>query len=268
MVFELCNRFKLRIKALVYRRKLDRDLADELKFHLEMREAELKAGGVRSDEARYTARRLLGNLSLTKESSRELWTFVFIESCWQDLHFAARILCKNPGFSVVAVLTLALGIGANTAIFSLVNALMFRVLPVQNPQELVEVETETRNVAGGLRQYYTNPIWEAFRDQQDVFNGVFAWGESRFNLATGGVADNINGLYASGGYFATLGIRPFAGRLFSEADDRHGCPGVAVLSYSFWNAQYHRDAIANSNIEIEGHPFQIIGVSESWLPRN
>ena len=90
---------------------------------------------------------------------------------------------------------------------------------------------------------------------------MFAWGESQFNLATDGVAHNINGMYASGGYFATLGVRPSAGRLFSEADDRHGCPGVAVLSYSFWNAQYNRGAIANSNIVIEGHPFQIIGVS-------
>jgi putative ABC transport system permease protein len=251
----------LRIKALFRRKQLDRDLDDELQFHLAMREKKLKETGVPPDDAHYAARRTMGNSTRTKESSRDLWTFTSLESWWQDLRFAARMLRKNPGFTAVAVLTLALGIGANTAIFSLINTVMYRMLPVQNPQELVLLKSQTKNFGHGLRAYYTNPLWEALRDRQDVFSGVFAWGESEFNLASGGVAENIRGFYVSGDYFNALGVRAAAGRMLSVADDKRGCPGVAVLGYGFWDAHYGRATVVGSTIPIEGHPFQIIGVS-------
>ncbi len=201
------NQLLLRIKSLFRRKQLDRDLDDELQFHLAMREKKLKETGVPPDDAHYAARRTMGNSTRTKESSRDLWTFTSLESWWQDLRFAARMLRKNPGFTAVAVLTLALGIGANTAIFSLINTVMYRMLPVQNPQELGQLKMQTKNFGDGPRPYLHESALGSFRDHQDVFSGVFAWGEAEFNLASSGVAEDIKGFYVSGDYFTTLGVR-------------------------------------------------------------
>jgi len=181
---------------------------------------------------------------------------------WQDIRYSFRMLAKNPGFACVAILTLALGIGANTAIFSLIDTVMFRLLPVEKPEQLVQVGMLTPKFANGHRTSYTNPLWEEIRDHQDVFSGVFAWGTAQFNLAQGGVVQNARGLYASGGYFAALGVRPAAGRLFTAGDDKRGCSGLAVLSYGFWQDHFGgaRSAIG-STIPLDGHPFEIIGVT-------
>jgi ABC-type antimicrobial peptide transport system permease subunit len=172
----------------------------------------------------------------------------------QDIRFALRLLKSSPGFTAVAILSLALGIGANTAIFSIMDAVMLKMLPVKNPQELVQV-----NIGKGGS--FTNPIWEQLRDRQDVFSGVFAWSTERYNLASGGEAQYVDGLMASGAYFETLGVPPAAGRLFGRADDRRGCAAMAVLGYGFWQSRYGgRDAVGEK-ILLDGHPFEIIGVS-------
>src|SRR6266481_5583512 len=118
---------------------------------------------------------------------------------WQDLRFAARTLSTRPGFLIVALLSLALGIGANTAIFSLINAVMLRMLPVSHPEELLQVTMASP-------QFFTHPIWEQIRDRQDVFSGVFAYGRWKFNLAAGGEARYAKGEYVAGQYFETLGV--------------------------------------------------------------
>ncbi|HKO04632.1 MAG TPA: ABC transporter permease [Candidatus Acidoferrales bacterium] len=181
----------------------------------------------------------------------------------QDIRYSLRMLRKNPGFAAVAILTLALGIGANTAIFSLIDAVMLRLLPVQRPEELVQVGMMTPKFGnGGPRTSYTNPLWEELRDHQDVFSGVFAWGSSDFNLAQGGVVQNVRGIYASGGYFPALGVQPAAGRLLTVNDDKRGCAGVAVLSYGFWQEHFGGAAGAiGSTLPLDGHPFEIVGVS-------
>jgi len=181
----------------------------------------------------------------------------------QDIRFSLRMLRKNPGFTTVAILTLALGIGANTAIFSLIDAVMLRLLPVERPEELLQIGMMTPKFGnGGPRTTYTNPLWEELRDHQDVFSGLLAWGSSSFNLARGGVVQNVRGIYASGGYFAALGVQPAAGRLLTVNDDKRGCAGVAVLSYGFWQEHFGRAASAiGSTIPLEGHPFEIVGVS-------
>jgi putative ABC transport system permease protein len=181
----------------------------------------------------------------------------------QDIRYSLRMLRKNPGFAAVAILTLALGIGANTAIFSLIDTVMLRLLPVERPEELVQIGMMTPKFGnGGPRTTYTNPLWEELRDHQDVFSGVLAWGSSSFNLAQGGVVQNVRGIYASGGYFAALGVQPAAGRLLTVNDDKRGCAGVAVLSYGFWQEHFGGAAGAiGSTILLEGHAFEIIGVS-------
>jgi putative ABC transport system permease protein len=174
----------------------------------------------------------------------------------QDLRYAIRALRSSPAFAVVAIFSLALGIGANTAIFSLINSLMLKSLPVRHPEQLLQV---TR----GKDDYYTNPLWEQLRDRQDVFSSLFAYGGARFNLATGGEARYADGDYVSGQFFETLGLHAILGRSLSTADDNRGCPGTAVLSNSFWQKEYGgRSDVVGRTISLDSRPFEIIGVIE------
>jgi putative ABC transport system permease protein len=250
-----------RIRGVFGRERLDAELGEEMRAHLEMRAANEVRNGMSAEEARYDARRRFGNVTLQHERAREMDLLRWLETLAQDVRFGLRMLRKSPGFTAVAVLTLALGIGANTAIFSLLNTVMLRVLPVQKPEELVQIALLTKNFGGRVRTSYTNPLWEAVRDRQNVFAGTFAWGTSEFNLSTGGEAQDVKGLYASGDYFDVLGVRAASGRLISRTDDQHGCPGVAVLSYGFWNERYGREPVVGKTISLDGHAFPIIGVS-------
>lgn len=177
----------------------------------------------------------------------------------QDLRYAVRTLRASPGFASVAILSLALGIGANTAIFSLIDAVMLKYLPVSHPEELLQVNVVTETES----DIFTNPIWEQLRNRQDVFSGIFAYGGSRFNLAAGGEARYAQSIWASGDFFATLGVHTVLGRTFTAADDRRGCPGTAVLSYDFWQREYGgRADVTEKAISLDGHPFQILGVMQ------
>jgi len=180
----------------------------------------------------------------------------------QDLRYGLRMLARNPGFTAIAVLTLALGIGANTAIFSVINAVMLRMLPVEKPEQLVQIRFRSPRSADA-RTTYTNPMWEQVRDHQDVFSGVFAWSPQEFDLADGGEARNVHGIYASGAYFSTLGVRPAVGRLLTPEDDRRGCGGVAVLGYGFWQQHYAgAESAIGSLLRLNGHSFPVIGVTQ------
>jgi len=180
----------------------------------------------------------------------------------QDLRYALRQLSKNPGFTAVAVLTLALGIGANTAIFSLIDAVLLRFLPVQRPQELVELRRSDRMRGDDATPSFTNPLWEQMRDKQNSFSGVFAWSTDRFDLAQSGAVQYVNGVFTSGSYFSTLGVRPALGRLFSPADDQRGCVATAVLGYSFWQEHFSGASTAiGSTLLLNRHAFEVIGVS-------
>src|SRR5262245_29293713 len=178
-----------------------------------------------------------------------------------DFRLAIRALKATPIVTAVAVLSLALGIGANTAIFSIVNGLLLRALPVKEPQQLALV---TNNPARGITSW-TNPIWEQIRKRRDLFDGAFAWLSTRFNLAAGGETQFVEGIWASGSIFDTLGVPAMLGRTFTEADDaRGGGPdgAVAVISYGFWQRRFGgaADAIGKT-IELERVPFTIVGVT-------
>jgi putative ABC transport system permease protein len=190
-----------------------------------------------------------------------------MKTVWQDLRFGARLLRLNPSFAVVAILSLALGIGANTAIFQLLDAVRLRTLPVKDPQQLAVVRIEDRHWNSGsfINGYsaLTNPLWEQIRDHQEGFSSIFAWGPDNFNLANGGEAHYVRGNWVSGDYFNTLGEGPLLGRLFTKDDDHRGCgaPG-AVISYAFWQREYGGDPSAlGKKISINGHPFEIIGIT-------
>ena len=144
------------------------------------------------------------------------------------------MLAKSPGFTTVAVLTLALGIGANTAIFSLVDAVMLRMLHVEQPEALLQLKIENPQLSSAPSGGFTNPLWEQVRAQQNVFPDVFAWSQARFDLARGGVVKLVHGLWVSGDFFQGLRLRAVAGRLITASDDHRDCPAVAMLSYGFW----------------------------------
>ena len=182
----------------------------------------------------------------------------------QDIRLALRALLSTPIVSLVAVLSLAFGVGANTAIFSLVNSLLLRALPVVEPQRLVTLASP-RAIELGNTGGWSYPIWEQVRIRPQLFDGAVAWGARRFNLAQGGETQFVDGLSASGSYFRVLGITALLGRMFTEADDqRGGGPdgAVAVISYGFWQRRFGgaADALGHSLI-IEGVPFTIVGIA-------
>ena len=173
-----------------------------------------------------------------------------------DVRHALRGLRKAPVFTMVAVLSLALGIGANTALFNLMDAGMLKSLPVSHPEELLQVGMST---GGGI----SNPVWEQIRDRQDVFSGLFAWGRWAFNLAPGGEIRPVNGYFVAGQFFETLGVRAALGRTLAPADDRRGCAGGAVLSYGFWQREYGgATTIIGKAISINSHPIEVVGVAD------
>jgi putative ABC transport system permease protein len=187
---------------------------------------------------------------------------------WQDLRYSVRLLRKNLSFTAVAVLMLALGIGANTAIFQLINAVRLRTLPVQSPQELVDVRIADMTGARGSWSSWhataTNPLWEQVRDNQQSFSGICAWGSDRYvNLASGGEARFAQALWVSGDFFNTLGVKPILGRAFTNTDDQRGCGSSGtVISYSFWQREFGGDPfVIGRAVKLEGHPFEIIGVT-------
>lgn len=190
-----------------------------------------------------------------------------MQTLWQDLRYGLRLLRKHPGFTAVSLLTLALGIGANTAIFQLLNAVRLRTLPVDDPQELCDIRiADPRGSRGNWSSWHatlTNPIWEQIQKHQQPFSGTFAWGSDPWmNLATGGEARFAQTLWVSGDFFRTLGIRPIIGRVFSTADDQRGCAPGAVISYSFWQREFGGDvSVVGKTLNLESHPFEVLGVT-------
>jgi putative ABC transport system permease protein len=180
-----------------------------------------------------------------------------LETLWQDSRHAIRALRNDPGFAAVTALSLALGIGANTAIFSLIDAVMLKTLPVSHPEELLQVTG-----GGGGGGYFSNPVWEQIRDRQDAFFRISAYCRWAFDLASGGEARHVDGAYVSGHFFDTLGVPAVLGRTFTPEDDRRGCAGNAVLTHGFWQREYGgRTDILGRSISIDRHPFEIVGVT-------
>ncbi|HEY7574898.1 MAG TPA: ABC transporter permease, partial [Thermoanaerobaculia bacterium] len=250
------------------RRRWDEERSRELAAHIDIETDENVANGMPPEEARAAAQRRLGNSTRVREEIYWMNSIRPLETLSQDLRHGIRVLRSNPGFTTVAILSLALGVGANTAIFQLLDAVRIRALPVESPGELVEVRLPSRSKAtgsfNGRRPELTNPLWESVRDQQRVFSGMVAWGAVGFNVAQGGEARYVEGLLVNGAFFQTLGVRAAAGRLFVPADDVRGCdaPGT-VISDAFARREFGGAASAvGKTLHLDGIPFEVIGVTE------
>ena len=253
-------------RLLLGRREFDQDLDDEIAYHLQAKTEQNIAKGMTPEEARRAAQIDLGGAEQVKENVRSVRAGAWLETLLQDIRFGLRMLRKSPGFTTVAIITLALGIGANTAIFQLLDAVRLRSMPVPNPQELVEVRFANRTgdmLNAGDNPQMTNPLWEELRDHQAGLSGLFAWGTDTFSLGDGANARNVHGLWVSGGFFPVLGIAPARGRLLDYQDDQHGCGAAgAVISYALWQGQFGGlDSAIGSSVTVQNHSFQIVGIT-------
>lgn len=242
-------------------RERDRDIQAELDYHVEMLAQDQIDRGNAPEAAQFAARRKFGNLTLAKENTRAVWIGPAVEAFLQDLRYAARTLLKSPGFALTAILSLALGIGANTAIFSLINALLLRMLPVPDPQRLVELVTISKQ-DGKQLDSLPYPAIKGLEKSANLFSGICGFTQATFHARLSGEIQPTSGAWVTGEYYGTLGVQAAVGRVLKPEDDTPGAQPVAVLSYSYWNDKFHRDAeIPGKQILIDGTPVMIVGVS-------
>jgi predicted permease len=257
-------RLRTFVRTLLHRSRIEREMAAELDFHIQRHAEDLMRGGATPDDALRMARIAFGPIEAKKEDCRASLGVRLMDEAAADTRYALRAMRRSPGFTFVVVLTLALGIGANTAIFTLVDAVLLRPAAVPHAEQLYQVSFAGPGTRGrtSVDTSFTNAIWEALRARQDVFSGMAAWGDADFNLARGGAVDRVHGQWVSGDYYPTLGVQPAIGRLIGPEDDRRGCPSVAVLGYEFWQSRYGGDpAIVGRTLDIDGRPFTIVGVT-------
>jgi macrolide transport system ATP-binding/permease protein len=266
---ELLRRFRF----LLHRADYERDLEEEMRHHLALLEEDGRPVAA--------ARRQFGNVTSVKEESRSMWTFTFLEQFVQDLRYALRSMAANPLFTATAVLSLALGIGANTAIYSFMDAILLRGLPVPHPEELAIAEWHApgrsavvRGINGTFHRYgkggtlspnFPFSAYETLRADKNTFSTLFGYTYAQnFNVITGDEAETIQGGYVSGNYFGGLGVPPAAGRVLGDADDHTGAPPVVVLSYAYWQRRFNGNpSVIGQSILVNKLPFTVVGVSAS-----
>jgi putative ABC transport system permease protein len=252
----------LRFKALARRSQLDRDLQDEVAFHLAMREEKNRATGAADDEARYAARRQFGNATQLKEQTRNMWTFVSIEALWRDLTFALRTLRKRPGFALTAILTLALGIGASTAIFSVIENVLIQPFPYPGADRFygLEIHDPNRGEAQG-RVEYPGPEFLDYVEKNHVFDRAIAnaGADVLYNLGDG--MTRFHGVLCTPGTFEFFGMPVLHGRVMTAADYEPGAPPVFVMRYKTWLAQFGGDPnILNKTFLLNGVSRTLVGI--------
>lgn len=259
------------------RKEREQDLERELRADLELEATEQQERGLSAEEARYAARRAFGNMTLVQEEVREMWGWSSLERIVQDLRYAARMLRKTPGFTAVAVLSLALGIGANTSVFSMLDAVLLKSLPVRNPEQLRIFTWIRHGDPVGLKSHsgysiyddrgrpvdgsFSYPAYEIFRHSLPQFSDVFAFAQNQFTVAAGGTTDLAFGHYISGNYFTGLGAQPLIGRSILPEDDTLSSPRVVVLTHLYWSRRFGSDpGIVGRVILVNRRPVIVAGV--------
>ena len=265
-----------RASAYVRRRNLDAELADEMQQHIALRRQALIDDGMDPRDAEYEARRRFGNVVVRREQSREAWRFLPIETVGQDVRYAARLLRRSPMFTIIAVMSLSIGIGATIAVFSLADAVLLRKLPVRNPDELTVLQWRgtgrmpapslTGNWTRGESSYFSTsfalPTFHALRAAAPQGVQIFGFaGFMSLNVAIDGVPEVLEGQAISSNFLDAIGLLPAAGRPLTDADDRAGAPPVALISEAFWRSRFASapDAIGRT-ITVNAIPVTIVGV--------
>src|SRR5215470_3568710 len=246
-----------------------------LRLHLEREIEENISRGMNPEEARYAAIRSFGGVERVKEESRDTRGIRLLEEVWQDLHYGARMLLKRPGFAIVAVFTLVLGIGANSAIFSVVNGVLLRPLPLEDPSRLIKI---WETFLPGGHGTASVPNLKDWREQNTVFNGIAAYQFSSFSLRGQDSPERLQGATVSPNFFEVVGVRPRLGRAFQTGEDEAGRNRVALLSHRLWQRNFGADAgVVGKEISLNGENYTVIGVmppeyrfpsrsTELWVP--
>ena len=251
-----------RLRMLFRRGQFDADLDEEMRLHRELREQEEIERGLSPKEAHNAAQRRFGNDLLLREQSRDLWGWNWLENLAQDVRYGVRMLARNPGFTTVAVVTLALGIGANTTIFSLADALLLRPFPVRDPGRLVSLLRQKEDQS----DYYSSfsyPDYQTYSEQAHAVSSLAAYDSITVSMMLNGEASRIDGEIVSGNYFSVLGVEPALGRAFlPEEDQASGAHPVLVLSADFWREHFNADrGIVGKTVTVNGHGVTVIGVA-------
>src|SRR4051812_5398257 len=254
------DKLRLRLRSLLRRENVDRELADELHFHLNQLTEENLASGMAPEEARIAALRSIGGIAQYQEECRDMRQMNLIEDSWRDLRHATRVLQRSPAFTVVAVVTLALGIGATAAIFSVVYGVLLKPLPFHEPERLVGLYHRGPGINipvlnQGPATYFT------YLDNQRSFEGIGAWDRQEVSITGRGEPERVEALAVADGTLPLLRVQPLAGRLLSKEDDRPGSPMRVILTYGYWERRFGgaRDVLGQS-LEIDGAPAEIVGV--------
>jgi putative ABC transport system permease protein len=255
------------LRSLFRKRAIEREMDEELSAFVEASTTDKLRRGMTPDEAVRAARAEMGSANAVKHHIRSAAWETRLEILWHDLWYGVRTLARSPGFASIAVLTLALGIGANAAIFQLLDAVRLRSLPVRNPSELTVVHLADLPGWRGNRETdypaLNNPLWEYIRDHQHVFSQVMAWSPTVLGITEGDHERVVRGLWVSGDFFNALGVRPALGRVFTSSDDRPGCGAAGVVvSYAFWQSQLEGNPeIVGHTLIIGRHVVPILGVT-------
>ena len=245
-----------RLRYFLGRSGRDADLREEIEAHRALRQDALERDGLAPEDAAPASRRALGNVALAVDDARDVWTIRTMDSLWQDARGALRGLRKSPGFALVAISTLALGIGANTALFSIFSSLILRPLPVRDPGSLALLTDGSGS--------WSYPIWKEVRAREaELFDGAFAWAPQTFDLSESGQRDLVDGAYVSGRLFDVLGVTAIRGRMITSADDGGAAADgpVAVISHRLWRQRFAGVSdVVGRKLTVKRVPFTIVGV--------
>jgi putative ABC transport system permease protein len=245
--------------VLLRRDRFEREMRDEVRFHIEARAADVAGTGLPPAEAMRRARMEFGTVDAIKDDCRQSRGLRWLDELTNDLRYALRLMRKTPGFTAAAVLSLALGIGANTAIFSLMDAVLLRTLPVSNPQDLVFLAHGQADRPGASSNY---PLFDRYRSIEGVFGGITAFSPTTYKLKSNDGLENVSGLWVNGSFHGVLGVPMALGRGFSGESDRPTDMPTAVLSDAFWLRRFGRDpSVLDSTITLDGRPVAIVGVT-------
>ncbi len=243
-----------------WRKRREEDLERELRSHLELEAEEQRGAGLEVDEARYAARRAFGNAGLVRDQVREVWAWTSADAFAKDLLYSLRSIRKNPGFTATAVLTLALGIGANTAVFSIMDAVLLHPLSYPRPDRLIRIwQSEPKMSARRLGT--APPEFVAYRERTRVFSSLAGYQKASFDVTNENHPEHIPACQATASLFFTLGVSPLIGRVFTAQEESIGARKVVVLSYRYWKARYNGDpGVLGRTIRLNEQPYEIIGV--------
>ena len=257
------------------RERMMQDLEQDIREHIETETQDNIARGMSPEEAHYAAIRKFGNVTQVKEDTRDVWSLVWLEQLGQDVRYAMRTLTHSPGFTAVAILTLALGIGANTAIFSFIDGILLRSLPVKDPQQLVVFtwSAHTRPKLKGHSGYgdcqnlggdcsFSIPFFKTLRARTSAFSGVAAFaGPLDYDLSGNGPATMARGQYVSGDFFSTLGVNTIIGRPLGMSDDSPSAPPAIVLSHAYWHHAFGAErSVVGRVVRLNNISTVIVGV--------